>query len=86
LKVPRQKVDAANFAPHVRVPVLMLNGRFDYVFPAETSQEILFRLLGTSVGEKRRVLFATAHDVILFRNDVVRETLAWLDEYLGPVR
>jgi len=80
------EVDAVNFAPRVRVPVLMLNGRFDYVFPAETSQEILFRLLGTSVPEKRHVMFATAHDVAFFRNDVVRETLAWLDKYLGPVR
>jgi hypothetical protein len=31
------------------------------------------------------VLFATAHDVSMFRNDVVRQTLAWLDKYMGAV-
>jgi dienelactone hydrolase len=79
------EVDAVNFAPRARVPVLMLNGRFDFIFPAETSQAQLFSLLGTPASEKRHVLFPTAHEVMLYRNDVVRESLAWLDKYLGPV-
>ena len=28
------EVDELNFAPHVKVPVLMLNGHFDFFYPA----------------------------------------------------
>lgn len=41
------EVDPLNFAPHVKVPVLMVNGRYDNGFPMETSQNPMFRLLGT---------------------------------------
>jgi eukaryotic-like serine/threonine-protein kinase len=34
--------DAINFAPHATQPTLMVNGRFDYFFPLETSQVPLF--------------------------------------------
>ena len=36
-----------NFAPRVKVPVLMLNGRFDFFGPTAISQEPMFKLLGT---------------------------------------
>ncbi len=73
------------FAPRVKIPVLMLNGRYDYTYPVETSQKPLFRMLGTPEKEKRHVLYDTAHDVNVYRTDVVRETLNFLDQYLGPV-
>ena len=41
------EADELNFAPRVKVPVLMLNGRFDFFYPMEASQEPMFRLLGT---------------------------------------
>ena len=41
------EADPLNFAPRVRVPVLMLNGRYDFLNPTATSQEPLFNLLGT---------------------------------------
>ena len=41
------EADPVNFAPRVKVPVLMLNGRFDFFGPTATSQEPLFKLLGT---------------------------------------
>ena len=38
------EVDQLNFAPRVKAPVLMLNGRFDFIFPtAASSQEPMFR-------------------------------------------
>ena len=77
------EVDALNFAPHVKVPVLMLNGRYDYVFPGPISQEPMFRLLGTPNGQKRRAVYEGGHDI--FRNVMIRESLGWLDRYLGPV-
>ena len=78
------EVDQLNFAPRVKVPVLMLNGRLDYIFPAITSQEPMFRMLGTPKDQKRRVLADTGHD--LPRPFVIKETLDWLDRYLGPVK
>ena len=77
---------AVNFAPRVKIPVLMLNGRYDYTFPLEQLQKPLFRLLGTPDKDKRHVVYDTAHDVNVFRTEMVRETLDFLDKYLGPVR
>ena len=76
-------VDAFNFAPRVRVPVLMINGRYDFTAPYQTSQVPLFRLLGTPDKDKRHAVFESGH--VPPWPDVVRETLDWLDRYLGPV-
>ncbi len=78
------EVDELNFAPRVKVPVLMLNGTIDFFYPATTSQEPMFRLLGTPMEHKRRVVYATGHNVP--RNELIKEMLEWLDRYLGPVR
>ena len=77
------EVDGLHFAPRVRVPVLMINGRYDFASPLETSQRPLFRLLGSKPGDKKHVLFDSGH--VPPWPDVVRETLDWLDRYLGPV-
>jgi eukaryotic-like serine/threonine-protein kinase len=79
------EVDRLNFVTHVKVPVLMLNGRYDASFPLESSQLPLLRLLGTLVKDKRHVVYGAGHGN-LPRGDEVRESLEWLDRYLGPVR
>jgi cephalosporin-C deacetylase-like acetyl esterase len=84
LQKPLPEVDQLNFAPHVKAPVLMLCGRFDFIFPVGTSQEPMFRLLGTPKEQKRRVLYETGHDIP--RAQMIKETLDWLDRYLGPVK
>jgi len=76
--------DFVNLAPRVTVPTLMLNGRYDFVFPMETSQKPMFDFLGTPKEQKKHVLYDTAHGVP--RNEEIKETLNWLDLYLGPVR
>ena len=73
-----------SFAPRVKTPALMINGRYDFIFPVETSQQPMFRLLGTAEKDKRHLLFDSGH--IPPRNDVIRETLNWLDQYLGSVQ
>ena len=78
--------DVLNFAPRVKLPVLMFNGRYDFTFPVQDSQNPLFQFLGTAEADKRHVLFDAAHDSLLFRTDLVREVLAWLDKYLGTVK
>ncbi|HXN51837.1 MAG TPA: protein kinase [Candidatus Acidoferrum sp.] len=78
------EVDPMNFAPRVKIPVLMVNGRYDFVIPLETCQEPLFRLLGVPPQDKRHVLFDTGHAPPQL--PVMKETLNWLDRYLGPVK
>jgi alpha-beta hydrolase superfamily lysophospholipase len=80
------EVDAFHFAPRVKVPTLMLNGREDFIFPLESSQLPLYRLLGTPAEHKRHVVLEAAHDLGAQRTRVVREVLDWLDRYLGPIR
>jgi eukaryotic-like serine/threonine-protein kinase len=83
-KVPAE-VDSWNFAPHVRIPVLMLNGRDDFRFPLESSQIPLFRLLGTPEKDKRHLLFDGGHVNLVTRPELIKDILDWLDQYLGPV-
>lgn len=78
------EVDQLNFAPRVKAPLLMLNGRFDSIFPTASSQEPMYRLLGTPTKDKRRVVYGTGHDIP--RTEIIKESLNWLDRYLGPVK
>ncbi|MBI1791106.1 MAG: protein kinase [Acidobacteria bacterium] len=80
------EVDEFTFAPRVKLPLVMVNGRHDYTFPYEASQKPLFRWLGTPLADKRFVALDTSHDVMTRRNEVVREVLDWLDKRLGPVK
>ncbi|MGB7190225.1 MAG: protein kinase [Acidobacteriaceae bacterium] len=82
---PTPGFDQADFAPRMKKPVLMVNGRYDYTFPLETSQDPLFHMLGTAPADKRHVILETPHDVTEDRPALVREVLAWLDRYLGQV-
>jgi formylglycine-generating enzyme required for sulfatase activity/dienelactone hydrolase len=75
------EVDPVNFAPRVKAPVLMLNGRFDFFYPTATSQEPMFRLLGTPAAHKRRIVFETSHAIP--RNAVIKEVVDWMDKYWG---
>ena len=78
------EVDPFHFAPRSRAPTLMVNGRDDYIFPLETSQIPLFRHLGSLEKDKRHFVVEGGHGPLT--QEVVRETLAWLDRYLGPVK
>jgi dienelactone hydrolase/tRNA A-37 threonylcarbamoyl transferase component Bud32 len=79
----RPEAEAINFAPRVHVPSLMLNGRFDFFFPEQTSQRFMFDLIGVPSSEKRWKVYDTSH--ALPRAEMSQETLAWLDRYFGPV-
>ena len=68
----------------ITVPVLLLAGRYDYIFPVETSQVPFMDLLGTPDKDKRHVVFEAGH-LPLPRSELIRETLEWLDRYQGPV-
>jgi dienelactone hydrolase len=78
------EIDEINFAPHVRTPILMANGQADFTFPVETSQMPMFRLLGTPGPDKRYVPYPGGHVFPFAR--IMKDSLDWLDRYLGMPR
>jgi serine/threonine protein kinase/dienelactone hydrolase len=78
------QIDQINFTPRIRLPTLMINGRYDFLFPYETSQLPMFRSLGTLDKDKDHKVFETSH--FLPWNEVIKESIVWLDRYLGPVK
>ncbi len=78
--------DQADFAPRLKKPVLMVNGRYDFSFSLERSQVPLFRMLGTPAADKQHVVLETPHDVRSQRTEMVKAVLGWLDKYLGEVQ
>jgi len=77
------EVEALNYAPRVTQPTLMLNAEHDFFFPPETSQKPMFDLLGAPPEHKKRLTWPGGHSVP--RTEMIKETLGWLDRYLGPV-
>ncbi len=79
----RPEEDPVNFLPRIPMPVLLLSGRYDSVFPYESSGRPFFERLGSPTGVKKQVMFEGGH--FLPRPLWVAETTKWLDEQLGPV-
>ena len=78
------EVTPSNFAPQVKVPVLLVNGKDDFgVSPAE--QLRFLEILGTPPHLKKRVVFEGGH-VPEDRLGQFREVLNWFDTHLGVVR
>jgi pimeloyl-ACP methyl ester carboxylesterase len=77
------EVDQLNYLPRVTQPVLMLNGQYDMYFPVETSQKPMFAFLGSPKSDKRMVVYESGH--VVPPTEFIKETLAWLDRYLGTV-
>ena len=77
------EVDDINYITRVKQPTLMLNGELDFFFPVETSQRPMFDLLGTPPADKQRLVYPGGHSVP--RVEMIKESLQWLDRYLGLV-
>jgi dienelactone hydrolase len=73
-----------NYASRIRIPTLMLNGKYDILFPLETAVRPAFRLLGTPEQDKELVVYDTDHFVP--PKELIKESLDFLDRYFGPVR
>lgn len=77
------EADQINYLPRILQPVLMLNGAYDMYFPVESAQKPMFRLLGTPPANKKMLVYPSGH--LVPPTEFVKETLAWLDTYLGAV-
>ena len=75
------EVDPVNALPRVRVPTLMLSGEFDAMVPVRDARRY-FDLIGVPTADKHHVIVIGGH--FIPRDVLIRETLDWLDRYLGP--
>jgi eukaryotic-like serine/threonine-protein kinase len=85
LYTPPKGGDQVDFAPRLKKPVLMVNGRYDYAFSLEKSQIPLFHGLGTQAPDKQHVIFDTPHDVTERRPELIQNVVGWFDKYLGRI-
>jgi len=79
----RPESSLSSFVPRIKIPTLMLNGKYDSIFPYDLFIEPMYQLLGTPEADKKLVLFDSDH--IPPKEGMVTETLNWLDIYLGKV-
>lgn len=63
----------------------MINGRYDNYFPYLETQVPYFNALATPPEHKRHVVFPSGHYLFGYDKEYIKESLAWLDKYLGPV-
>ena len=82
----RPEVNPINYVGRVRVPTLMLNGKYDLNIPYETNVRPMFDLLGELVNNDNKELKLYETDHFIPRDALVKETQLWLDRYLGPVK
>jgi formylglycine-generating enzyme required for sulfatase activity/tRNA A-37 threonylcarbamoyl transferase component Bud32/dienelactone hydrolase len=80
---PLPGANQADFAARIKVPTLLISGKFDWIF---WGKDALIQRIGTPASDKKAVLFDTAHDVSEQREDLMREVLAWLDRSLGKTQ
>ena len=76
------EADPVNFAPRVKMPVLMLNGRFDYLLPDREFAGAAVRAPRHPAEHKRRVVYEASHTIP--RNEMIKEVVNWMEKYWGP--
>jgi len=77
------QVDQINYVTRVTQPTLMLNGRYDPIQAHAAAQLPMYERLGTAPEDKLHRVYESGHSVPF--DEMIKETNAWLDKYLGPV-
>jgi dienelactone hydrolase len=73
-----------SFVSRIKIPTLMLNGRYDLGTPYDKSVLPFYNFLGTPEKDKKIVVYETDHYVP--KNEMIKEVLVWCDKYFGPVK
>ncbi len=81
---PAPESDPFQFASRARTPVLMMNGRYDLDYDVNACARPLLKAFGAAPSEKKLALLEAGHAMVGFPA-ATRESLDWLDRYLGPV-
>ena len=77
-----KEFDQIDYIPHVKIPMLLLGGRFDIDCTFE-QQQAFYDFLGTPKSDTKWMVYETTHWIP--RKDLINESLNWLDKYFGPV-
>lgn len=80
---PRPEADPLNYVTRVKIPTLMLHGVYDRNVNFDFEAMPMFDLLGTPKEHKKLITYETDH--IIPEKEFIKESLAWLDKYFGPV-
>jgi dienelactone hydrolase len=78
------EANGINYVSRIKIPTLMLAGRYDYTNPLEINVKPFYRLLGTPENDKHLIIYETDHYVQ--RSEMIKEVLSFLDRYFGPVK
>lgn len=78
-----EEVAPWNHVSRITTPSMVINGRYDFMHPYEESQLPFFEMIDVPEGDKELVVIEAGH--LPPNNEVIRHTLRWLDERLGPV-
>ena len=76
----KKEVDAHYYTRRIRIPTIMLNGKFDQYFPYETSQIPMYKLIDVDEENKKHFIYESGHYVP--RNELIKQHLDWLERYL----
>jgi dienelactone hydrolase len=79
---PFPEADEMNYVSRVKVPTLILNGRYDAIFPLETDVIPFYNLLGTPERDKSLYIIDAGHN--FYKKDRIQPILEWCDKYFGP--
>ena len=71
--------DGMNHYPRIKTPILFLNGNQDYLVPP-LAPKLMYDQIGTPEEDKRLVFYDSGHWP-LPRNQMIKETLAWINKY-----
>tara|TARA_E500000331_G_scaffold80466_1_gene76043 strand:+ start:508 stop:2763 length:2256 start_codon:yes stop_codon:yes gene_type:complete len=72
-------VDGINHLPRIKTPFLMLNGEQDYLVP-KSAANFFFQSTGTPSEDKKIIFYDSGHWP-LPRNQMIKETLSFIDQY-----
>ena len=74
----REEIQPEKYAARIKTPTLLLNGRYDFYFPYQSSQLPLYNLMNLDNNNKRHVVVDYAHYVPM--HIVKEETLKWIND------
>lgn len=77
-----KELDQINYLPRVNIPMLLMNGRYDFDFTMN-KQQAFYDFLGTPEDDKVWIKYEHTHGAP--KIDMINESLRWLDKYFGPV-
>jgi hypothetical protein len=79
---PYPEADDINYVSRVKIPTLILSGRYDADFNLDNQVIPFYNILGTPEADKRLCIYEAGHYVLYKYR--VKEVLEWLDKYFGP--